>query len=500
MKGIKDAFLLKEQQFDSNSHLDSNMFYAQRGGEPETLSNIMVQMFGKANYPMSYLGLKDLYKKGQSPIKKIKGTEYKFPVMGKRHRPSVVAQTVTDADAGIGRSPVTVTFSDGRLKKHQIIQSGFGTQAHVIDRKKGNTGWDYTLRLHAANIDQTFDPEDLQSGTQWAAINTPVAEERARGSESNTVTEGAVKNQLSLLKKKMSWGNIQNLSRVLPFQMSIEDERGNVKSTELWMSWFMYQFEEAWMFEKENTYWYSRYNRSANGTSTTFDEETGNPINTGAGLLEQISNFDTYSQLTFAGLQNYIADLYYGAHDQDNRMVTIFTGRGGMREIDAALRKEGILRVQSLEGIADKFIKGEGYDLTLQGYFNSFYHIDGYYITVKYNPFFDRSPVADAAPRHPITGITMESYRMVFLDTNSYDGQPNIQLVEREDMPMRHWINLGGTDAPADLSAIMNGSVKSTQPPMRNSELEEGAYYRTCSAGIQLMRPNTSFNLECTLS
>jgi len=460
---------------------------------------VMVQLFGKERFPLAYMGLQGFYKKGSAPVKKVKTTEYSFPVIGKMHRPSVVAQTPAGSDWGLGRSSFKLTMSDGLLKKGQIVQNSLGSQCHIIEREKSNTGWVYTMRLHGASIDQALETEDVQSGTQWVAVNSPVSEERNRGTESNSVDFGKVKNQISYLKKRVSWGGIQNLNRVLPFKITQSDIKGNTKTDDSWISNFMYQFELDWMAEKEHTYWYSKYSKDANGIDTTFDPENGEPIPTGAGLLEQIPNFDTYSQLTFEHLQRYISDIYYGQADQMNKVITIYTGLGGLREADRALRNEGLKTVGDFSQIADKFIGGEGYNMHLKGYFNSFYHIDGYYVAFKHNPFFDFGRVADAAPKHPESGMSLESYRMVFIDSSNYNGQPNIQLVENENYPYHHMVNLGMTDAPVDLKAMVNGSVTSPRPPQRSSQLNEGEYARSCSAGIQLMRPNTSLNLECVL-
>jgi len=496
---INPALVLREQQYNSNSHLDSNNFYNIKGGTPETLSNVMVHLFGKERFPLAYQGLRGLYKEESAPIKKIKGTEYSFPIIGKTHRPSAVAQTPTGSDWGLGSRSFKLTMTDGMLKKGQVVQNSYGSQCYILDREKSNTGWVYTMRLHAASPSQSLDLEDVQSGTRWVAVNSPVPEERNRGTESNSVDFGKVKNQISYLKKRMSWGGIQNLNRVMPFKLTQTDVKGNTKTSDSWIDNFMYQFEMDWMAEKEHTYWYSKYSKDGNGVDTTFDPENGEPIPTGAGLLEQIPNFATYSKLTFNHLQRFISDIYYGQADQMNKVVTIYTGLGGLREADRALRAEGLKTVSDFSQVADKFIGGEGYNMHLKGYFNSFYHIDGYYVAFKHNPFFDFGRVADAAPKHPETGFSLESHRMVFIDTSSYDGQPNIQLVENQDYPYQHAVNLGMTDAPASLSAMMNGSVTSPNPPSRTNELNEGEYYRSCSAGIQLMRPNSSFNLECVL-
>ena len=122
---------------------------------------------------------------------------------------------------------------------------------------------------------------------------------------------------------------------------------------------------------------------------------------------------------------------------------------------------------------------------------------------MKENPIFDKGRVADVSEKHATSGLPLESYRMVFCDTSTVDGEMNLKFVQHETtgVPIgyEHSVVLGSTDAPKDL---MSGSsvVNSGTPAQRAHLINEGSYVRACSAGLQLVRPNLSLMLECIKS
>jgi hypothetical protein len=236
------------------------------------------------------------------------------------------------------------------------------------------------------------------------------------------------------------------------------------------------------------------------------DVATGKVIPQGSGLLEQIQNKSTYSTLTYDFLTNQIGDALFGQSDTANLSITLHTGKGGMRAFDAAIKAAGGTILQNLGSVSDigsKFVSGTGYHLALGGYFDQLYHIDGYYVKVKHNPIFDMGRVAMAQQAggyvHPLTGWPLESYRMVFIDDADYDGQPNIQHVAQKGRSFLHGIIPGLTQLPRSLQA-MNGTFnidKETTAAMLATDVDESSYTRFKSCGIQILRANRCFDMEC---
>ena len=252
------------------------------------------------------------------------------------------------------------------------------------------------------------------------------------------------------------------------------------------------------MADCEHFYWYSRYNRQVNGTIDLKDLYTGKVVPTGSGLIEQIGNKSTYSKMTYNTLSNKIGDALFGQNDVNNMSITLMTGTGGLREIDRAMKEAGATFLSGLGAgnIADKFVTGSGRNLMLGGYFDGFYHIDGYVVKVKKAPIFDIGRVAMKSPLHPESGLPLESYRMIFLDDNDVDGSPNIQHVAQKGRAYIDGMMPGLTPTPRSVNMVVGNSGGAANKIL-STDQDKSSYFRMKTAGIQMLRANRSFDLQC---
>jgi len=164
------------------------------------------------------------------------------------------------------------------------------------------------------------------------------------------------------------------------------------------------------------------------------------------------------------------------------------TGTGGMREFDKAMKN--MLKSDTYRQFNDgKFVDGSGRNLALTGFFTRYEHVDGHSVTVIKNELFDRGPVAMASQKHPISGLPLESYRMVFLDRSSYDGKPNLQMLTKKGRENLRWAVAGST--------IPRGF---TGNDLRASDIDGCEVHFLKVGGVVLRRPNTSLDLRCTIS
>jgi hypothetical protein len=501
-RGNKFRFQVQQDIFDANAMLDENNFYAARHGKPEELTMKLTWLLGDntKSFPLAMSTMGDIvntsvggFKKSNSKVRELTDPQFTWPVMSRLNKAVAVATTNSTADQGLGQMPFTVTFQDNWFKRNYMIESPLGIQAYILgDGVKVSEGYSYQVQLNAVSDTAICPPSELKAGVLWADLNTFNAESQSRGTEFKRVAPGKYKNQLSFIRLSHQWaGNSANKV------MSITIDPGNGGSPmKLWMDFEHYQFEKAWLEECEHLFWYSRYNRKANGEIPLKDILTGKPIPTGAGLLEQINNYSTYTRLTYNYLQNVIANALFGQSDTDGMSITLYTGKGGMREFDRAMKEAGITQ-QAIEGGAGlKFITGNNYDLAVGGFFNTMYHIDGYTIKVKHNPIFDYGRRALKSPLHPETGFPLESYRMVFIDDGTYEGEPNLQFVCEKGRRFLHGVCRGLTPMPKQYQ-ILGGNLNGDNLALINSDVDEASYHRFASGGLQLRRGNTSLHLEC---
>lgn len=499
-RGPALKYQVQEQIYDSKSMLDEQNFYNQRQGKPSELSRKLTYILGDytKQYPLASMtsGSVGYNKDLKGTQQELDDIQYTYPVMGSDTKVSVVSNTFYQAGdkPGIGNGEFFIDFDDNWIKRFYIIQSEHGIQAWVQeDPIKQANGWRYKVTLSSAGPDEFCPLTELQAGTRWVDLFTAVPESESRSTESRMVAPGSYKNQMGIMRAGMSWaGNSANK------MMNITVKAANGKDTSVWMDLFMWQFEKEWLSQCEHQYWYSRYNRQANGVINLKDVLTGKVVPIGSGLLEQITNKSTYSTLTYQGLQNKIGDALFGQTDGDNMTITLMTGKGGMRAIDTAMKREGIKFLTTFGGgnIADKFVTGSGNDLMLGGFFNGFYHIDGYTIKVKHNPLFDHGKVAKASPRHPETGLPLESYRMVFIDDNDYDGQANLRVVTQKGRTLLDGVVKGLTPMPKSLE-IKGGGNSDLNSALLSTEVDKSSYTRLSVQGIQLLRANKCFDMQC---
>lgn len=490
-------YQVQEMIYDSKSMLDEQNFYHQRQGKPDELTKKLTFIMGdySKNYPLSMmtLGATGYSKDLKNSAVLMDDIQYTYPVMGRDTKVSIVADTrYSGGDKpGIGHSEFYLYFSDNWIKRFYILQSENGVQVYVKgDPEPEGNLFKYPVQLDPATADQFCPLSELTAGAKWVELNTAVAESESRTTESNMVMPGSFKNQMGILRHGLSWaGNSAN--KIMRITVS-----NGEKSTNVWMDWFMWQFEKSWLDQCEHLYWYSRYNRQADGNIELKDVLTGKVIPRGSGVLEQIINKSTYTSLTYDLLANKIGDALFGQSDTDNMSITLYTGRGGMREIDRAMKKAGAAFLTDWGMVADKFVTGTGRELMLGGFFNGFYHIDGYVIKVKHNPVFDLGKVAAVSPRHPESGLPLESYRMVFIDDNDSSGMPNIQHVAQRGRQFLDGVIKGLTPMPKTLQ-IKGGFDANLNSALLSTDQDKSAYTRLKTAGLCMLRGNRSFDLQC---
>lgn len=497
MPGLK--YQVQEMIFDTKSMLDETNFYNQRQGMPSELTKKITYILGDKNrsHPLSTMTLGGIGYGNANSAQEIEDVQFTYPVMGRRSKVNTVFTTdYSGADEpGIGNSTFYITFGDNWIKRFYVIQSSGGTQAYVLDEGEPlpTGGHRYKCQLDPAGPGDFCPVDQLVAGTNWVVLHTAVPESESRTTETNMVMPGKFKNQMSFMRTGMSWaGNAPEKM----MNITMTNEKG--VSTSGWMDYFMWQFEQNWMDDCEHFYWYSRYNRLADGTIPLKDLYTGKVIPRGSGVLEQIGNKSTYSRLSYNTLCNKVGDALFGQTDSGGMTITLMGGTGARREMDRCIREAGgqILGALGAGNIADKFVTGSNRNLVLGGFFDAFYHIDGYYIQFKHAQIFDTGRVADASPKHPETGLPLESYRMVFLDTADVDGSPNIVHVAQKGRAYLDRIMPGMGNMPRSLKIL--GGISNEGQKIAVTDVDKSAYMRFKSAGIQIMRANRCFDLVCT--
>ena len=445
--------------------------------QPEKLTPVLTYLMGNedSRFPLHYLS------EGMRSTMEIAGDEYEYDVMGRIFKAVPLAAVVSTTNAGIGYSEFVMTFNEGLFPEKYTIFSPRGYQLVVKNRKNIGGQWQYTVAISGAKSSSDFIPAvELQAGALYTLGYYQSASWGSRGSESTSTAPYKVRGDVSTIRKSYKWeGNVKYRQA-----KGVELGTKGGGTQQLWWSFEEWQHNLSFRRECESAYWYSKSNRDANGQINERDEE-GNPIFRGSGLLEQIVNKDTYSELTAEKIKQTIRDTFFGMSDAQNKQITLFTGTGGRDAFDQAMKAD-LLGQGYIKLTDNKFVTGSGRSLRLGGYFDTYEHVDGYVINIVTNNLYDDGP-ASKGLFHPKTGLPLESYRMTFVDTSVYDGVSNMMMVTKKGRSMVRAMVKGMNEVSQNLSG--NDLVATDKDASSLHMLKTGQ--------VVLRRFNTSIDLQC---
>jgi hypothetical protein len=473
-----------DKEFSSANHISKALLT-----QSEWLAPIVTHAYGTSatwgsrNFPLSFIT------EGMGNTQKISTTDlsYKIPIMGRPKKTSTVATSIyasTDRP-GKGHTKFNVVFADRWFHKSLSLFSPSRLECRVQgDPVPHPQGWEYELKMFDPNPNAYVPPGDLAAGAVWARGVAKVSLERSRGVESRSMTPFAAQNQLSLVRDTYKLaGNIKNKVMVLEI-------RAGGKSTKLWTQWEMFYRQLEFKEKCESDLWYSTYNKGADGVIHLDDEDSQEVVTSGAGMVQQIPNEDSYAILTTGKIETLITDIFFNAGDAEQVNVEIFTGTGGLREADHAMKTSSA----GFIALGDKMIQGEGSNLMYGAYFNRYRHPDGHIVTFKKLPMMDRGIMADVSSpekpnRHPNDNLPLESYNMYCIDMSTYEGQKNVQYVSELGRENVNKVVAGMAPLPEGYNETLYVST----------DIDASSVEWMKTQGIQIMKPTNCFKLFCQI-
>ena len=245
----------------------------------------------------------------------------------------------------------------------------------------------------------------------------------SEGVTTKSYLPGKVGNMLSMVRHgKKFQGNYENV--VMRY-----DIKADGKTFSFYKDWEMYLAELELNERCEAELWTGKYGKDENGEFYVYDPISGEPIHSGMGIDEQITNSDTFSLLTYNKMFNLIRDVTFNI-TAGVKVLEIYTGTGGMDDVDKMLTTElkGYTAVAN-NALGDQLVDGTGYNMVFGAYFKAFRHRDGHLITFIKNPAFDRGILGDVSTTHPVSGLPLSSHDFYFIDRSMYEGNNNLLYV-----------------------------------------------------------------------
>lgn len=222
---------------------------------------------------------------------------------------------------------------------------------------------------------------------------------------------------------------------------------------ELMIQEFMYQLELARWYGVKSAGLGGAVGAPGENTATTLTDADGALVQTGDGLLAQISgsNDGSYSgSLTEEAIVDYMADLSKNATGAEGNEYVVMTGTEGRKQFHRAMKDLLVGPGSSSNGAggATVFDVKAGQDVELGVNFTS-YNALGNKITVAHCPVFDDPNLHSSS---------LESGKMVFLDFGAEGDGSNIELIAKgADGYNRNYIRkyIPGMVNPYDYKGMM---------------------------------------------
>jgi hypothetical protein len=483
-KTINPIFQLYPATFNDKEFTSSNNLSRALLTESEWLSPIVThafgssKLYGKRNFPLTFIT------EGMNSTQSISSVDlsYKMAVLGRPKKTSTIASSLYTAAStpGRGHTKVVLVFQDRWFYKSQTVYSPSRLECRVqTEPRQVGDGWEYQIMLMNPSEQAYLPFKDVQAGAVWGRGVAKVGKERSKGVESRAYAPYQVTNQLSVTRYTHNFaGNVKN--KVMVLQINADG-----KTFRYWTQWQMFLGRLDFKEQCESDLWYSTYNKDENGVIHNIDEDSGEVVPSGGGVLQQIPNSDSYSYLTTKKIETLITDVFFNASDADEVNVEIYCGTGGLREADRAMK----MASAGFTLVDTKQIKGDGWNMMFGAYFNMYRHIDGHTVTFKKLPLMDKGVMADIMPLHPIDGITLESYNMYGLDNSTYDGQQNIQYVSEKGRESIEKIVNGMIGAPG-----YNDSIYAA------NDIDASSVQFMKSQGTAIIHPTNCFKMFNNIS
>ena len=384
----------------------------------------------------------------------------------------------TTSKPGIGGSPFEMFFEQPLIPTYEYILRG-NVKVHCKDSEEVNGMYKGTFTLVDSTDGSKYVPLScFEVGAKAARTVSLNSAAGSRGNGSLFVTPYKKKNMLNVFRKTYKWeGELP--TKVVRF--NYKKNEGD-KGKTLWMDYRKWQFMKEWQMEKEIGIWEGEYNKTDDGRITLVDKRSGNPAPRGAGVWEQIPNWDSYSVLTANKIKTVMRDVFRQNGDTTGKDIKVFGGTIAAENFDNAMK--ALLGENRFQGIGDKFVTGSGSNLEFGGYFTKYRTIDGNSFTFVKSRMFDDGPRAIVADDYK-DGYTTESGKMVFIDDSTYDGESNIRMVIKKGME-NYMAKVAGVGTQE------GGS----QPEWVASDYHGSSHEYMTMRNIQIMRNSNCFVLE----
>ena len=318
-----------------NNHLGSIF-----GLAPQKATNLMVQLLafhrGKTlETVLSQYPTKEFETDDDMIWDVIGSSQRNIPLLEARDENNTVITLDYPTNVGIGTSPFYLVFSEDWFAKGEVIVGSLNEiyQFRIIEEPRiDGTNACYKVEFMGGNT--TGVPvERLQAGERFSVETAYVERELSRQvGDVRFAAPVSMRNEWSTVRiKHKVTGSMLNKKLAIGIPVTKETQgRYTHDTVNMWMHYVDYQVEEQFSDYKNKALMFGRSNRTSNGEYLNFGD-SGSPIKTGAGLLEQmeVANTMYYNDFSLKLIEDALYELSRAKLSMGERYFVIKTGEMG---------------------------------------------------------------------------------------------------------------------------------------------------------------------------
>ena len=406
---------------------------------PQKASDVMIQLlslhYGKnteaylKQFPVKYFDNDDDYF-----WEVIGSSRRNIPLLEARREDGSIVAAGDSANVGVGGSPFYLVFSEDWFADGNMIVGELNEVYPILikaDPKMEGSNAVYKCEM-AGGVTEGMPAGQLVLGKRFSVEYSPV--ERGGSRKVGDVrfsSPVSMRNEWSTIRiqHKVS-GSMLNQKLAVGIPLVKETGSGYTHTTEtMWMHVVDWEVEQQFSEYKNNAMMFGRSNRNKNGEYTNIGV-SGNPIKTGAGLLEQmeVANTTYYNNFSLKMLEDALYQLSASKLDFGDRLFVIKTGEYGAIQFHKAVLNvvsgwtQFMLDNNSTHVIEKTQSNLHSTALSAGFQFTEFKAPNGVRVKIDVDPYYD-DPVRNKI-MHPDGGVAYSRrYDILYIGTMD---QPNI--------------------------------------------------------------------------
>lgn len=384
----------------------------------------------------------------------------------------------TGDNLGANGTEFIVAFSTSYYNPRDIIKLEDSTMLYVVSEprfmKEGT--YEYTVRLNTNNPAETVSGQYLQPNKTTGIAGNAYPELSDRGYVNAAMAAEEHIGYIGKTRHDYTWSADAASTKYL-IQDTVQHNGQTVKLNSITSLMFINAMEQ-YHFKKEMDFIYGRTTMDARGRCFLQDEKGQNIIK-GDGIIAQMADGckQTYTEINIDLFEDILTDMSLKMAKRTGNTILVTTGAQGYKAVQRVLRAE---HKGYWSMAADKYVKTVNGKIQLGAEYNA-YEFNGNKIIFNCNEVFDHPANVSGTDAE---GRFLESSKYLFLDTSTYDGVKNIQMIAKDG---RSFIT-GDLDGVGGQDGKTSGKVST---PLDGSQK---IIIGTC--GIVMHNPYSSYMLE----